>query len=53
MWELVGKSRRAIASVSGGGPEVTEVSKVGYLEEKLDTKKEPTGAHISSHNFQS
>lgn len=43
MWGLVRKSRKAIASAAGIGREVTKVSRVGYLEEKLDMKEEPTG----------
>lgn len=38
MQNLVEKSRRAIASAFGGGTEVTEFSRVGYLEEKLTMK---------------
>lgn len=37
--ETYEKSRKAIASASGSGPEVTEVSK----KEELNVKKEPTG----------
>lgn len=37
--ETYKKARKAIASASGSGPEVTEVS----MEEELNVKKEPTG----------
>lgn len=40
MWQLVEKFRKIIVFIFGGRFEVIEVSRVGYLEEKLDVKKE-------------